>query len=256
MTGTLRKPLCVLSLLLVAAGLAACGQSGATVTPSRATATPAGATATLAGATATFAGGSPSAIALPAPALAGGTSLEEALVRRRSVREFEDIPLTPSELGQLLWAAQGITHDRGFRTAPSAGALYPLELYVVTAEGVFHYEPQAHRLRTVSHGDARPALCEAALSQVPVRQAPAVFVVTAVRERTAVKYGAERSPRYVHLEAGHAAQNLLLQAVVLGLGAVPIGAFYDEAVQAALGVPPDQEPLYLIPVGQARGASP
>jgi SagB-type dehydrogenase family enzyme len=249
MTGTLSKPLCVLSLLLVAAGLAVCGQSGATVTPSRATATPAGATATLAG-------GSPSATALPAPALASGTSLEEALVRRRSVREFENTPLTPSELGQLLWAAQGITHDRGFRTAPSAGALYPLELYVVTAEGVFHYEPQGHRLRTVSHGDARPALCQAALSQVPVRQAPAVFVVTAVRERTAVKYGAERSPRYVHLEAGHAAQNLLLQAVVLGLGAVPIGAFYDEDVQAALGVPADHEPLYLIPVGHARGASP
>jgi SagB-type dehydrogenase family enzyme len=234
MRRTMKAAFVVLSLLL-AAGPVACDSSRAPTAPG---------------------GPGQALIVLPSPALDGDTSLEEALVLRRSVREFEDTPLTPSELGQLLWAAQGITHDRGFRTAPSAGALYPLELYVVTAEGVFHYEPQGHRLQIVGHDDARPALYKAALSQVPVRQAPAVFVITAVRERTAAKYGAERSPRYVHLEAGHAAQNLLLQAVVLGLGAVPIGAFYDEDVQAALGVPADHEPLYLIPVGHARGASP
>lgn len=186
---------------------------------------------------------------LPPPAYTGSLALEEVLARRRSVRTFDDTPLTAAELGQLLWAAQGISGEGGFRTAPSAGALYPLEVYVATAEGVFHYEPQGHRLRVVSGENRRPALYEAALRQDAVRQAPAVFVIAAVYERTAAKYGAERSPRYVHLEAGHAAQNLLLQAVALGLGAVPIGAFHDEQVQEALGLPPDHEPLYLIPVG-------
>jgi SagB-type dehydrogenase family enzyme len=187
---------------------------------------------------------------LPQPSLTGHLSLEEALVQRRSVRTFKDAPLTSAELGQLLWAAQGITSERGFRTAPSAGALYPLELYVATAEGVFHYFPQPHHLEVVRVQDARLPLYQAALRQESVRQAPAVFIVTAVYERTAAKYGAVRSPRYVHLEAGHAAQNLLLEAVALGLGAVPIGAFEDETVQATLGLPPDHEPLYLIPVGR------
>jgi SagB-type dehydrogenase family enzyme len=179
-------------------------------------------------------------------------SLEEALAQRRSVREFDEVPLTLSELGQLLWAAQGVTHERGFRTAPSAGALYPLELYVVTVEGVFRYEAAGHRLVVIGDHDVRPALYKAALSQRPVRAAPAVFVLTAVYERTVTKYGEERSPRYVHLEAGHAAQNLLLQAVALGLDAVPIGAFHDDEVVAALRVPVDHRPLYLIPVGHPR----
>ena len=186
---------------------------------------------------------------LPPPSHRSGVSLEEALVSRRSVRSFADQPLTLVELGQLLWATQGITNDRGFRTAPSAGALYPLEVYLATAEGVFHYEPARHLLRPVSQGDARPGLYQAALQQEPVLKAPAVFVLTAVYARTAQKYGQERSPRYVHLEAGHAAQNLLLQASALELGAVPIGAFHDKEVQKALGIPADHEPLYLIPVG-------
>jgi SagB-type dehydrogenase family enzyme len=190
---------------------------------------------------------------LPPPVLEGETSLEETLARRRSVREFDDTPLTAAELGQLLWAAQGLNSKRGFRTAPSAGALYPLEMYLVTAEGVFHYEPQEHQLSAVRGDDPRPALHEAALSQEAVLRAPAVFVVTAVYARTEQKYGAVRSPRYVHLEAGHAAQNLLLEAVALGLGAVPIGAFHDDQVQEALGLPPDHEPLYLIPAGHPRG---
>ncbi len=191
-------------------------------------------------------------IPLPTPALSGPMPLEEALARRRSVREFDTIPLTRAELGQLLWAAQGITDERGFRTAPSAGALYPLEIYAVTADGVFHYEPQGHRLSQVSAGDARQALQQAALDQTAVGRAPAVFVIAAVYERTARKYGAERSPRYVHLEAGHAAQNLLLEAVALGLGAVPIGAFDDREVQQVLGLPADHEPLYLIPTGHPQ----
>jgi SagB-type dehydrogenase family enzyme len=157
-----------------------------------------------------------------------------------------------AELGQLLWAIQGTTHERGFRTAPSAGALYPLEIYLVTEEGIFHYEPERHDLAVMSRDNPSASLYRAALSQEAVRQAPAVFVVTAVYERTAQKYGDERSPRYVHLEAGHAAQNLLLQAVALNLGAVPIGAFQDEEVQAALELPADHKPLYLIPVGHPK----
>jgi SagB-type dehydrogenase family enzyme len=196
------------------------------------------------------------AIPLPAPILDGQMSLEAALTRRRSTREFEDAPLTMAELSQLLWAAQGITHERGFRTAPSAGALYPLELYVTTAEGIFHYLPQGHELSIVSHEDVRQALYEAALQQDPVRQAPAVFVVTAVYERTEKKYGTDRGPRYVHLEAGHAAQNLLLQATALGFGAVPIGAFHDQEVCEALGLPSDHSPLYLVPVGHPHGSDP
>ena len=192
---------------------------------------------------------------LPSPALSGEASLEEALVRRRSVREFDAQPLTTGELGQLLWAAQGITHERGFRTAPSAGALYPLEIYVATTDGIFHYQPHDHQLLVTSPDDAREKLYQAALKQEPVRQAPAVFIVTAVYQRTAAKYGAERSPRYVHLEAGHAAQNLLLEAAALGLGAVPIGAFHDEEIQEALGLPADHQPLYLIPVGHPRDAN-
>jgi len=192
------------------------------------------------------------AVPLPTPLLQGTISLEEALVGRRSVRAFKSTPLTAAELSQLLWAAQGITHERGFRTAPSAGALYPLELYVVTAEGVFRYDPPRHLLQIISQVDVRPALYAAALEQEPVRRAPAVFVVTAVYERTAQKYGADRSPRYVHLEAGHASQNLLLEAVVMGLGAVPIGAFEDSRVKQVLGTPADHEPLYLIPVGHPQ----
>jgi SagB-type dehydrogenase family enzyme len=187
---------------------------------------------------------------LPTPDLAGQMSLETALAQRRSVREFDARPLTAAEVGQLLWAAQGITGERGYRTAPSAGALYPLEIYLATADGLYHYEAGQHALTVVSRADPRPALREAALDQAPGGQAPAVFVIAAVVERTAAKYGAERSPRYVHLEAGHAAQNLLLQAVALELGAVPIGAFDDAAVQEAMGLSADQQPLYLIPVGQ------
>jgi SagB-type dehydrogenase family enzyme len=194
----------------------------------------------------------PGPLGLPTPVTDGQMSVEAALAQRRSVREYEAGPLTAAELGQLLWAAQGITDERGYRAAPSAGALYPLELYVATAEGLFHYAPGRHSLTLAREGDARPALHRAALRQEPVAQAPAVFVIVAVYERTAVKYGSERTPRYVHLEAGHAAQNLLLQAAALGLGAVPIGAFDDAGIQRAMGLPAEEQPLYLIPVGPVR----
>lgn len=186
---------------------------------------------------------------LPPPRERGPVSLEEALRARRSRRSFGREPLTEAELSQLLWAASGVTSPEGFRTAPSAGALYPLELYLATARGVERYEPAGHALIRTREGDPRAALRRAALSQEAVGQAPAVFVIAAVYRRTEVKYG-ERAARYVHLEAGHAAQNLLLQAVALHLGAVPVGAFDDRAVQRALGLPAEQEPLYLIPVGR------
>jgi SagB-type dehydrogenase family enzyme len=190
-------------------------------------------------------------IALPAPRLKGEMSLEEALTARRSVRQFTEEKLTLEEISQLLWAAQGITVDWGGRTAPSAGALYPLEVYVTTADGLYHYVPWGHKAIVESKADLRDELWQAGLSQNAIREAPAVFVVTAVYARTEKKYG-DRAERYVRLEAGHAAQNLLLQAVALGLGGVPIGAFYDDQVQSALSLPSDHEPLYLIPIGHPR----
>ena len=189
---------------------------------------------------------------LPAPSLQGSLSLEEVLAWRRSVRQFTEEALTLEEVGQILWAAQGITSAAGQRTAPSAGALYPLEVYVVTEEGAFHYVPEDHQLVIQRKGEVQAELYQAALRQEAVREAPAVFVIAAVYARTSQKYGEERSPRYVHLEAGHAAQNILLQAVSLGLGGVPIGAFEDEKVLEVLDLPADQQPLYLIPVGHPR----
>ena len=174
-------------------------------------------------------------IDLPAPRQASEWSLEETLVNRRSVRVYSEASLTWAEIGQLLWAAQGITRDWGARTAPSAGALYPLEIYILTAEGLYHYVPQNHQVIALVDRDLRQALWEVSIKQDAIREAPAVFVIAAVYARTAGKYG-ERAERYVHLEAGHSAQNLLLQAVALGLGGVPIGAFYDDQVKDTLGL--------------------
>jgi SagB-type dehydrogenase family enzyme len=185
---------------------------------------------------------------LPAPRTGGATSLEEALAQRRSVRDFTNEPLETDQLSQLLWAAQGVTAEWGGRTAPSAGALYPLEIYVATAEFLARYVPADHRLEALGNTDVRSELADAALGQEPVADAPAVFVITAVPARTEVKYGA-RATRYVQLEAGHACQNLLLEAVALGLGAVPIGAFDDDGVRSVLGLPGDEQPLYVVPVG-------
>jgi SagB-type dehydrogenase family enzyme len=188
---------------------------------------------------------------LPAPVPKGKISLEEALSKRESVRSFSPKPLTKQEISQLLWSAQGVTRHWGARTAPSAGALFPLEIYVVLKEGVFHYSPQNNQLIRIIEQDARHNLAGAALGQKCIKEAPAVFVITAVYERTALKYG-NRAERYVKMEAGHAGQNLLLQATVLGLGAVPVGAFQDELVKQVLHLPANHEPLYVIPVGGKR----
>ena len=187
-------------------------------------------------------------IELPPPSPVGDLSLEEVLAARRSIRDFTPEPLTRQELSQLLWAAQGLTSEWGGRTAPSAGALYPLELYLATPDGLYRYLPDGHRVEVLASDDVRSPLATAALGQEAVADAPAVLIVAGVYARTAAKYG-DRAERYVHLEAGHTAQNVLLQAVALGLGGVPIGAFEDRAVQEVLGLPTDHAPFYLIPVG-------
>lgn len=193
-------------------------------------------------------------VVLPPPQTDGGPPLVRTLARRRSMREFDPAPLSAGQIGQILWAAQGITHDGGHRTTPSAGALYPLEAYVVTSDGVFHYEPVPHILRRLKEGDLRRSLFRVCRDQEAVLQAPAVFVLAAVYGRTERRYGRARAPRYVHMEAGHAAQNILLQAVGLDLVSVPIGAFDDEAVHEVLGLPAGEAPIYLVPVGRPRGS--
>jgi SagB-type dehydrogenase family enzyme len=195
------------------------------------------------------------AMKLPRPHYDGKVSLEESLLKRRSIRSYTDEPLTLQELSQLLWAAQGITEAGGFRTAPSAGALYPLELYVVVGDvqdltpGVYRYQPDGHQLTKIIDGDRRGELASAALGQGCVKEGAAAFVFAAVYERTTGKYG-ERGIRYVHMEVGHAAQNLCLQATALGLGAVTVGAFSDEQVTRVLNLPEKEQPLYIIPVGR------
>jgi len=187
-------------------------------------------------------------MALGVSSLGGEATLGDALSRRRSVRMFADRALSENEILQLCWAAQGITDRMGHRTAPSAGARYPLEILVATPQGSSTYDPPHHRLVHRGEGDLRPAIQWAALSQQPAGQSPAVFVLTAAPARTIAEYGA-RGERYVHLEAGHAAQNLLLEATAMGLGAVPIGAFDDARLREVLDLPADREVLYLIPVG-------
>lgn len=194
-------------------------------------------------------------VELPSPIFKGTLSFEEVLTKRRSIREFKEEPINIQELSQLLFAAQGITAKWGGRTAPSAGALYPMEVYVVGGKikgvdpGIYRYEPNNHRLIKVKDGDKRGDLLKAALFQSPIKKAPLSFVITAIYERTTGKYG-ERGKRYAILEAGHIAQNILLQAVALNLSGVPVGAFFDEMVKRVLELQEGEEPLYIIPVGR------
>jgi SagB-type dehydrogenase family enzyme len=187
----------------------------------------------------------------------GEVAVERALGLRRSVREFSPEPLSLAAVAQLLWAAQGITDPEGFRTAPSAGALYPLEVYLVAGAveglgaGIYRYEPRRHRLSLASAGDPRADVAKAALDQAWVAEAPAIVVLAAVYERTARKYR-ERTARYVHIEAGHAAQNVYLQATALGLGTTLVGAFRDPELIRVLGLPANAKPVALLPVGKPR----
>ncbi len=195
-------------------------------------------------------------IRLQPPELKGGASIEETLLNRRSIRAYKSEPVKLSQMGQLLWAAQGITLERsGFRTSPSAGATYPLEIYLLAGDvdglepGLYRYVPDGHLLDKITGGDLRNSLADASLGQDPVSDAPAAIVIAADYARTAERYG-ERAVRYVHMETGHAGQNICLQAVSLGLGTVIIGAFTDEHVKEVLDLPADIEPLYIIAVGK------
>ena len=194
-------------------------------------------------------------IALPGSHDDSQTSIEQALQQRRSVRTYLNKPLTLTEVSQLLWAAQGINRGREFRTAPSAGALYPLEVYLVAgnvdglAEGVYKYRPHQHELLKIIHDDKRRELAAAALGQRYVQDGAAVIVIAAVYERTTQKYG-QRGIRYVHIEVGHAAQNIYLQAVSLNIGTVFVGAFDDDEVKRVLNLPDEEHPLSIMPVGK------
>jgi len=199
----------------------------------------------------------PGARPLPEVRRDGPVSVERALASRRSQRSYTEAPLSLAEVAQLLWAAQGVTGSDGLRTAPSAGALYPLEIHLVAGEvsglapGVYRYDPERHGLRQQVEGDLREALAEKALEQSWVADAPALLVITAVVQRTARKYGS-RAERYVLIEAGHAAQNVYLQAEALGLGTVIVGAFEDEPLGRLLRLPPGQRPVGLMPVGRRK----
>ena len=196
-------------------------------------------------------------IQLPDPVRDGPVSVEAAMQQRRSVREFAPSPLTLADVSQLLWAAQGITSPDGGRTAPSAGATYPIKLYVVVGDvedvrpGVFRYLPDRHALVETASDDRRNALADAALQQDAIVSAPLVIAIAGVHRRTAQRYGA-RAPRYVHIEVGSVAQNLYLQAGARGLGTVLIGAFDDAKVKQVLDLRPAEEPLGLMPVGRVR----
>lgn len=189
-------------------------------------------------------------IALPQPITKGKMSLEEAIEKRRSVRSFSSSPLSLEMISQILWAGQGITEKaRGFRSAPSAGALFPCHLYALLPEGVFKYLPLQHKLISWLKEDRRPALARASLNQMFIEQAPLVIVITAEISKTMTRYGL-RAPRYVYMEIGHIGQNIQLQAVALGLDSVCVGAFEDGEVKDLLALPPVEDPFYIIPVGK------
>jgi SagB-type dehydrogenase family enzyme len=205
-------------------------------------------------------------IKLPSPQLKGKVSLEETILRRRSVRRYRREPLDLPQLSQLLWSAQGITGTRGFRAAPSAGATYPLEIFVVVGKqgviareakpapeelqaGIYHYEAASHSLSLHKPADLRPDLARATLDQEFIIDAPVDIVICALYHRTSYRYG-RRGERYVHMEVGHAGENIHLQAVALGLATVEVGAFHDEEVRTILGVEEQIKPLYIMPVGK------
>ena len=196
------------------------------------------------------------AIKLPPPVKTGGMSLAAALEARRTVRRFASRPLDLAQVSQLLWGADGVSDPRGLRTAPSAGATYPLDLYLVVGErgvkdlpaGVYRYQVAAHALTPVAPGDARAAVARASLHQSWMAEAPVMVVITGEYRRCTARYG-ERGVRYTHMEVGNVSQNLFLAAEAQGLGAGIVGAFEDMALAQAVKLPPAHEPLLVMPVG-------
>ncbi len=197
----------------------------------------------------------PDIINLPEPKYESKLSIEKALLQRRSVRDYRDQPLDISEVSQLLWAAQGITDQRGLRTTPSAGALYPLEVYLVAGNvsglsaGIYRYKTNGHALVKVAGGDRRAELCSAALGQACVKNGAAVVVFTTIYERITGKYG-NRGIKYAHIEVGCAAQNVYLQAVSLDIGTVFVGAFHDDQVKQLLNLDDNEHPHCIMPLGK------
>ncbi|MFH1404187.1 MAG: SagB/ThcOx family dehydrogenase [Candidatus Altiarchaeota archaeon] len=195
------------------------------------------------------------AVSLPEPVLKGGLSVEEALSSRRSVRSYSSGSATKGELGQMLWAAQGVTSEWGGRTAPSAGSTYPLETYVVVGDveglepGVYEYDPKTHSIIQKNGGDLREALAREALGQGMISKAQFTIILSIAYERATGRYG-ERGVMYAHMEAGHAGQNIYLQAESLGLGTVAVGAFNPEGVAELLDIPEGETVAYLFPVGR------
>ena len=179
------------------------------------------------------------------------SELLDAMSRRGSVRDLSAEPLDDTELAALLWSAQGVSTPSGARTVPSAGALYPLEMYVVTPDEVLHYVPSTASVE-VRYDSRASELVSAAVRGTPAAEAYALVVITGVPDRITGKY-AERGIRYMWMEAGHAAQNVYLQGVALGLGTVVIGAFDDDAVRSAVGLGAGEQPLYLMPFGRPGG---
>jgi len=204
-----------------------------------------------------------SEIFLPLPRKYTNMSIEETILYRRSIRDYTGEPLTIFELSMILWAAQGITNTQyRFRAAPSAGATYPLEIYVVVGEntvlvdensyleaGVYKYDVHKHSLLLTKKGDYREQLSEAALRQEWVKDAAVDIVICAIYERTTGRYG-ERGIRYVHIEVGHVGQNIYLMATSLNLGTVAVGAFYDERVAEIIGADVAEHPVYIMPIGR------
>jgi SagB-type dehydrogenase family enzyme len=191
-------------------------------------------------------------INLPKPKLSGKISLEQTIAQRRSEREYLKKELTDDQLSQILWAAQGISDTSfGFRTAPSAGALYPLNIYIIKKDGVFRYLPDGHKMVQLATEDKRPSLLRASLGQSSIREAPVSIIITANFAITQAKYG-PRAFRYVCMEIGHVAENIHLQAIALGLASVPLGAFWDDVIKSTLEIPENQDPLYIIPIGYKK----
>jgi SagB-type dehydrogenase family enzyme len=194
---------------------------------------------------------------LPAPTIHGNFNVEKAIKQRRTVRSFTNEPLALDQLSQILWAAQGVTDDRGLkRAAPSGGALYPIDVYAVAgrtgvqglAQGVYHYDPPHHSIQRILDKDAREHIAVASLRQMWVATAPVIMVLTAEYRRITVKYG-DRGERYAMIEVGHIGQNIFLQCEALGLAAGIVGAFYDKDVAKAIHAKNNHEPLIIMPVG-------
>ena len=205
-------------------------------------------------------GNSKDVIRLPAPLSKGKVSVEEAIKNRRTIRSFSSRAIKLVDLSQILWAAQGMTGEGGLkRAAPSAGALYPLDLYILVGEkgveglksGLYHYLPPQNSLERLKDKDLRVKLAQAALGQMWIAEAPVVIVITAEYRRVTGKYG-QRGVRYAHMEAGHVGENIFLQAVALNLAAGIVGAFENSKIIELMGIPTDYDPLLIMPVGYQK----